>query len=132
MGMEAKSPEENFQFSSSQTIVGLRLTDKANSRVLLVQEKGFTYSHLPPYTSWEVLRREAYEAWKIFIRLCKPQAVIRCALRYINRIDAPKSSIELRDYFQLCPSRTVISNALAIFSRLPNPTLRRMRSILLM
>ena len=91
------------QFSSSKMDLGLRLTNKDNSRILQVRENGFTYSHLPKYTSWEVLRAEAYEAWCIFVELCKPQTVVRCALRVVNRIEIPKPSIELRDYFYLYP-----------------------------
>jgi len=95
--------EGEMQFSSSKTEIGLRLTSTDNSRILQVREMGFTYSHLPPYTSWEVLRAEAHEAWHIFVEQCKPQTVVRCALRFVNRIEIPKPSIELRDYFCLYP-----------------------------
>ena len=104
MGMEPDAQAEgNLQFSSSKTDLGLWLTNKDNSRILQVRENGFTYSHLPPYTSWEVLRAEAYEAWGIFVELCNPQIVTRCALRFVNRIEIPKPSIELHDYFYLYP-----------------------------
>lgn len=104
MGMESDvQVEGGLQFSSSKTDLGLRLTSKDNSRVLQVRTNGFTYSHLPPYTSWEVLRSEAYDVWRIFVDVCKPQTVLRCALRFINRIDIPKPSIELHEYFYLYP-----------------------------
>lgn len=104
MGMEPDAQVEGeMQFSSSKTDLGLRLTSKDNSRILQVRVNGFTYSHLPPYTSWEVLRNEAHEVWLIFVELCKPQTVVRCALRFVNRIEIPKPSIELRDYFYLFP-----------------------------
>lgn len=83
--------------------LGLRLTSEDNFRILQVRENGFAYSHLPPYTSWEVLRAEAHEAWCIFVELCKPKTVVRCALRFVNRIEIPKPSVELRDYFCLYP-----------------------------
>ena len=102
MGPDAKAGGE-LQFSSSKTDLGLRLTNKDNSRVLQVRENGFTYSHLPPYTSWKELRTEAHEAWRTFVELCKPQTVVRCALRFVNRIEIPKPSIELHDYFCLYP-----------------------------
>lgn len=95
--------EGELQFSSSKTDLGLRLTSKDNSRILQVRVNGFTYSHLPPYTSWEVLRNEAHEVWLIFVELCKPQTVVRCALRFVNRIEILKPSIELNDYFCLYP-----------------------------
>lgn len=102
MGPDAQM-EGALQLSSSKTDLGLRLTSKDNSRILQVRENGFTFSHLPPYTSWETLRTEAREVWRIFVELCKPQMVVRCALRFVNRIDIPKLSVELHDYFYLYP-----------------------------
>lgn len=104
MGMATDAqPGGELQFSSSKKDLGLKLISKDNSRVLQVRENGYTYSHLPPYTSWEELRSEAYEAWRVFVDLCKPKTVVRCALRFINRIEIPKPSIELHDYFYLYP-----------------------------
>lgn len=103
MRLEAGANTGESSHSSSSTDIGLRLTNKDNSRVIQLRTNGFTYSHMPPYTSWEVLRDEAYQAWLIFVATCKPKTVVRCALRFVNRVDIPKPSIELHEYFHLYP-----------------------------
>lgn len=103
MRMEADTITGEGSHSSTATDIGLRLTNKDNSRVIQLRTNGFTYSHMPPYTEWKVLRDEVYQAWLIFVATCKPQTVVRCALRFVNRIDIPKPSIELHDYFHLYP-----------------------------
>src|ERR1700722_817051 len=84
-------------------ISGLRLCRPANDRVLLIQPRGMTFSHLPPYTSWETFKPEALRLWEEYVEFIKPEAVTRVALRYINRIDIPEARFELSDYFQLYP-----------------------------
>ncbi len=91
------------QLSSSTTDIGLRLSSEDNSRILQLRANGLTYGQMPPYVSWDVLRKDARDAWLVFVKLCKPRSVVRCAVRFINRVDVPKPSIELRDYFGLYP-----------------------------
>jgi uncharacterized protein (TIGR04255 family) len=78
---------------------GLRLASAQNDRVLLLQPRGLTFSHMPPYSEWKTFRDEAAELWKSFVRLAKPDAVTRTALRYINRFGIPQRRFELSDYF---------------------------------
>ena len=101
MGADAITGEGSH--SSTATDIGLRLTNNDNSRVIQLRTNGFTYSHMPPYTEWKVLRDEAYQAWLLFIAKCKPKTVVRCALRFVNRVDIPKPSIEMPEYFHLYP-----------------------------
>jgi len=104
MRMEADAITGEGSHSSTATDIGLRLTNKDNSRVIQLRTNGFTYSHMPPYTEWKVLREEAYQAWRIFVTVCKPKTAMRCALRFVNRVEIPKPSIELHDYFHLYPT----------------------------
>lgn len=94
---ELSSVAHSFQVS------GLRLYRPQNDRVLLIQPRGMTLSHLPPYTSWEDLQPEARRLWERYVEFVKPEGVTRVALRYINKIDLPHPKIELRDYFKLYP-----------------------------
>jgi|ERR1700722_9533864 len=84
-------------------ISGLRLCRPQNDRVLLIQPRGMTFSHLPPYTSWEVFQSEARRLWNRYVDFVKPEAVTRVALRYMNRIDIPEMKFEMSDYFRLYP-----------------------------
>lgn len=103
MRMEADAITGEGSHSSTATDIGLRLTNADNSRVIQLRTNGFTYSHMPPYTEWKVLRAEAYHAWLIFVESCKPKTAVRCALRFVNRVDIPKPSVELHEYFNLYP-----------------------------
>ena len=83
--------------------IGWRLTDTANSRVVQIRQTGFTYSHLPKYTTWEVFSGEAKSVWQEFVRAMSPATVTRVAVRFINRIEVPKQRFEPREYFRLYP-----------------------------
>lgn len=103
MGMARHPEDEKFRFTSGQKEVGLRLTSKENDRVLQITHQTFTYSHLAPYTRWELFRDEARSVWSTFVETCAPEAVTRIAVRYINRIVIPEPVFELFNYFNLYP-----------------------------
>lgn len=103
MGMARQPDDGNFRFTSGQKEVGLKLTSKANDRVVQITHRTFTYSHLAPYTRWELFRDEARSVWNAFLDTCTPEAVTRIAVRYINRIVVPEPVFELYDYFHLYP-----------------------------
>lgn len=83
--------------------VGIRLTNKDSARVLQITKSGFTYSHLPPYSSWAKFSSEATVLWKKYVEAARPSKVVRCALRFINKIDMEGSTVEPSDYFHLYP-----------------------------
>jgi uncharacterized protein (TIGR04255 family) len=85
------------------SVAGLRLTRQENDRVLQIQPRGMTYSHLPPYSNWNAFRDEVRPLWERYVEFVKPEAVTRIALRYINRIYIPQTVYELSDYFRLYP-----------------------------
>jgi uncharacterized protein (TIGR04255 family) len=85
------------------TEVGIRLSNEKNDRVLQVQQGSFAFSHMPPYSSWGQFRAEAKSLWELFTQNYGSLTVTRCAVRFINKISIPKSTIELRDYFNLYP-----------------------------
>lgn len=104
MGLNQPEKDSGWETNIDHSVSGLRLSNADNSRVLQLQRMGFTYSHMPPYTSWDVFRSEARRLWEIFVETCRPVAVTRCAVRFINRIDIPSERAELSSYFQLCPN----------------------------
>ena len=96
--------QDNISSTFGQRNVGSRLTDESNSRVLQVRDVGFTYSHLPPYTEWGRFRREAELLWSEFVKICKPQIVTRCAVRYINKIVMPMPKFDAQRFFNIYPT----------------------------
>lgn len=90
--------------TSQQIGTGKRMTSATNDRVLLVQPKGMSLSHLAPYSEWTKFRAEGVDAWRAYANAVKPLAVTRLALRYVNRIYLPESqAFLLEKYFNLYP-----------------------------
>jgi uncharacterized protein (TIGR04255 family) len=88
---------------SDATAVGMRLTSDDGLRILQLQRRGFTFSHLPPYTKWQGFSDDARELWMSFVDDLKPVQVTRAAVRYINRIVVPEAKVEFGDYFNVNP-----------------------------
>lgn len=89
---------------SGVAVVGVRLTSTTSDRVLQLQQRGFTYSHMAPYTHWAAFRDEAKDLWSLFVRKFGPSKVTRVAVRYINRIVIPAMTADPKDYFRLYPN----------------------------
>jgi len=83
--------------------VGMRLTSATSDRILQVQRRGFTYSHMAPYSRWDTFCYEAKGLWAQFVDRFQPTAVTRAAVRYINRIVIPAPSADIKEYFRLYP-----------------------------
>ena len=104
MGVAAQSQsEEAVSFTSSQGIIGYRLSKADDSRILQVRRDGLAYSHMAPYTEWATFRTEARPLWEKYRAAVPDVKLARCALRYINRVDIPAIKIEPYDYFTLYP-----------------------------
>ncbi|MFA8392066.1 TIGR04255 family protein [Burkholderia ubonensis] len=88
---------------STMAKIGVRLTSTAADRILQVQRRGFTYSHMPPYTRWSSFCAEAKVQWDQFVSTFSPSSVTRAAVRYINRIVIPSPSADIKEYFRLYP-----------------------------
>ncbi|AHI65521.1 TIGR04255 family protein [Burkholderia thailandensis] len=88
---------------STMAKVGVRLTSAANDRILQAQRRGFTYSHMPPYSRWSSFSAEAKVQWDQFVTAFRPSTVTRAAVRYINRIVIPSPSADIKEYFRLYP-----------------------------
>lgn len=80
---------------------GYQFWSADHHRVWQARTNGFTYSHLAPYESWELLRKEARSIWEEFRG--RTEAVPkRLAVRFINRFDLPSKG-DFADYFQTVP-----------------------------
>jgi uncharacterized protein (TIGR04255 family) len=69
-------------------------------RVIQSRLNGFAYSALAPYDKWETFSSEAFEHWQAYKGLARPSAISRIGVRFINRINIPKESIEIKDYLR--------------------------------
>jgi len=83
-------------------VKGVRL--EGTERILILKPTGFTYGHRPPYSRWELFKREAQALWNDYCNIFQPESVSRHAVRYINRIVVPEAQVEADKYFSLHPN----------------------------
>lgn len=96
-----RRPIQSFQaeFAVSSEAAGVRSIppqllgticwNEAKTRAVQGRLDGFTVNHVQSYESWTVLRRQALTLWRQYVEIARPRQVIRCALRYINRLELP-------------------------------------------
>jgi uncharacterized protein (TIGR04255 family) len=90
----------SYKESKEQTGFGFKSAD--GKHVVEVHRDGFVFHRLAPYAGWEQFRKEARRLWNVYQHCVRPGAVVRVALRYINRIDLPMGA-ELKDYLRTSP-----------------------------
>lgn len=74
-----------------------------NSHAIQARLDGFTLNCIKSYKNWEHLLRQAQEWWPLYVGSASPAHVVRCRLRYMNRI-ALEPGIDLRDYLRTVPA----------------------------
>ncbi len=117
-GIRIKNGKPESQFAEDQGIHGYFFTTADEKKVAQFRIDGFTYSHLKPYSDWEMLRDEAKELWKIYHSMTKPEAITRIAVRFLNHLDIPLPITDLSNYLTAPPkvpddTPGVISNFLS-------------------
>jgi len=102
-GVPEVRPGISASASAQQKQTGFRFVRSDKQYVWQSRTNGFTLSRLPPYESWEPFRDEARRLWSAYREAIQPAAVTRLAVRYINRIDIPEDSVDLKEYFRTSP-----------------------------
>lgn len=64
---------------------------------------GLTLNRLKPYTSWDELFPIAVRLWKTYAEVAKPDALVRLALRYLNRIPLPQTMSSFEQFLTAPP-----------------------------
>ncbi len=70
--------------------------------VVQARRDGFAISRLAGYREWEELRQRAEHLWPIYFEAARPAAIVRMAVRYINRVEISLPT-RLEDHFNLTP-----------------------------
>jgi uncharacterized protein (TIGR04255 family) len=92
---------EGLQSEATGIPNGLIYRRADRSRVMQVRRDGFGYSWIGAYESWEPFRDETERWWLWYREIAKPARSIRLGVRYINRLDIPQTSVELKDYIRV-------------------------------
>ncbi|TKS64859.1 MAG: TIGR04255 family protein [Nitrospira sp.] len=87
---------------------GLWLESEDQKGIMQLRLDGFTHNRMKPdpyevWPGWESMREEARQVWEIYAAALNLTQITRLAVRYINQIVIPGSTIELYDYFTAPP-----------------------------
>lgn len=82
---------------------GLRLISEDPKYIVQLKCDGFTFSSLPPYESWETIEKKARVLWDGYVAKSQAEKVTRVAVRYINMIELPLPTGELKEYLSAPP-----------------------------
>lgn len=89
--------------SYSNQQIGYRFVNADKRRIVQARRDGFAFSLLAPYERWEKFSQEARGIWEQFRDHVRPAAIGRLSVRYINRLDIPAASVELKKYLATVP-----------------------------
>lgn len=95
--------QEPPQQSTSETKRGLRFESADGLHVFQAHPDGFTVSRLRPYDTWESLFAEAQCLWPEYVQAARPEAIVRVATRFINRIQIPLPVVDYQHYLSAPP-----------------------------
>lgn len=86
------------QSAADRGVMGYRFQSDDDSRIVQFRHDGFTLNHLTPYQGWDQLRAEAESLWQCYVSAANPERVERIATRYINHIELPIPTGDLREH----------------------------------
>jgi len=89
--------------ATSQKQNGFLFKTQDGKKIIQMRLDGFTFNKLKPYDDWASFSDEAIKYWSRYVDIVKPTSVTRLALRYINRIEIPEGSPELKAYVNFLP-----------------------------
>jgi uncharacterized protein (TIGR04255 family) len=73
--------------ATSQHTVGRIFWSTNHKRAVQARPNGFSVNHVGDYTEWADLKADAERYWADYLAIAHPVRVVRCAVRFINRID---------------------------------------------
>ena len=84
-----------------------RLSSQDMSQIVVLRKSAFLLSQLAPYKSWEDLISRFERDWKLYKKHVGHHQIERIGVRYINRIDIPKSGslIHENEYLNIYPKQ---------------------------
>jgi len=89
--------------STKRTQTGYVFSRADGSQIFQATINSFSFSQLPPYHEWQPFADEALRVWRRYLLVARPLSVDRVGARYINRIDIPEDSVEVKDYLRIWP-----------------------------
>jgi uncharacterized protein (TIGR04255 family) len=86
--------------STTGAPVGTGYANEKDDRTLQATLNKFAFVWRGPYTTWDEFIAEALAELRVYREACGSVTVEWIGLRYVNRIQMPRRSIEIRDYLR--------------------------------
>lgn len=83
--------------------VGIKVKSKKEPYIAQFNKEAFVLSRLFPYNKWDLFMKEALRLWQLYCELFNPEETQRIGVRFINKIDAKETLVELKDYYENAP-----------------------------
>ena len=99
------APDGPLNVTSRQGIQALQYFSADEKQLVQFRPAGFSFNRLAPYSTLDDYLQEVERTWRIFIGITKPVVSRTVRLRYINRIQLPKTEgrLEINEYLKLAP-----------------------------
>ena len=89
---------------ANRALVGYRMDSMDGHNVVQFRVDGFTFSRLPKYETFDLVREEARRLWERYAACLRPDAITRAAVRYINVMELPVGGFPLTDFLTAPPA----------------------------
>lgn len=83
--------------------IGFRLVSADKHKIAHIRLDGCAFTLLHPYDRWEPFRDDARALWNLYREILRPTSIRRVSVRYINRLNIPFASVELKKYLRTVP-----------------------------
>ncbi|MDI6803315.1 MAG: TIGR04255 family protein [Bacteroidota bacterium] len=95
--------KEDIQQKVRTKLLGMQYKTNSGEKLIRVAPNMVSAHHIPPYSNWEKFIPTAKKAFDIFREIVQPDGIERIGLRYIDRVEVPKISFDLSEYFKIYP-----------------------------
>jgi len=104
--MEVRSVEVTVSQGAGQAVqqnvqTKMQFQSKSKTEILQVGRDLFSVNQLRPYPKWSTFKTLISDQLKLYRRVANPLRLSRIGLRYVNRIEIPRQTIELEDFFRI-------------------------------
>jgi uncharacterized protein (TIGR04255 family) len=101
--VEFKAEQEEIAQRIKGGVARMQFLRSDERALLQVGPDLLTVNHLKPYPSWTAFKEMIVRALKVYREVAAPKGIRRIGLRYINKIEIPKTRVEIEDYLLAVP-----------------------------
>ncbi len=103
MHMQFKPTDKGLEHKLESVPPRMQFLNKDKTILVQVGTDLLSINLLKPYTTWNEFRPLILKNLRVYRNIAKPKGIKRLGLKYINKINIPKKTIELTEYFKFYP-----------------------------